>query len=129
MQQRSSRGWNRRGQQHLSCTIDTPPRKKGAIMSNFVYGISYSEKLKRRREATQALRDATPKPPTLHERIETWLAGLSDEDKSRAWSMREFREIFGDTPQRIGGALFELGWTRKRMWRDDRPTARYWLKE
>lgn len=98
-------------------------------MSNFIYGISHLEKLKRRRAAAQALRDATPKPATIHERIQTWYNGLSEEDRARAWTMREFKALFGDTPQQLGAALFELGWTRKRMWRDDRPTARYWLKE
>lgn len=90
--------------------------------------ISYSEQLKRKREERQRQKDAIPKPPTLHECIEKWYNGLSDDDKSRAWTMKEFREIFAESPQRLGAALFELGWTRKRMWRDDRPTARYWLK-
>lgn len=90
---------------------------------------SYMQTLKEKRAAIQALRDATPKPPTLHERIESWYKVLPDDDKRRAFTMREFRAIFGETPQRIGAALFELGWTRKRMWRDDRPTARYWWKE
>ena len=97
-------------------------------MNKFPY-ISYLEKLQRNREAAQARRDAIPKPQTIHERIETWYYGLSPEDKARAWTMREFRAIFGETPQRIGAALFDLKWTRKRMWRDDRPTARYWLKK
>ena len=98
-------------------------------MHDFINRISYMEHLKRRRAERQALRDAMPKPQSIHQRVEAWFAGLSDADKSRAWSMRELREIFGgETPQKIGAALFDLGWTRKRMWRDDRPTARYWLK-
>ena len=90
--------------------------------------ISYVEHLKRKREEAQRQREATSKQPSLHERIETWFNGLSEEDKRRPWAMREFRTLFGETPQRIGAALFDLNWTRKRMWRDDRPTARYWLK-
>lgn len=89
----------------------------------------YLDRLKRRRKELREVIDATPEPPTLHERIETWYNGLSQENQSRAWTMREFRAVFGESPQRIGAALFELRWTRKRMWRDDRPTARYWLKE
>lgn len=90
---------------------------------------SYMARLKRRRVELQALRDATPKPATLHEQIEAWHNSLSDDNKGRAWTMREFRALFSDTPQRIGGALFDLGWTRRRSWADARPTARYWLKE
>ena len=86
------------------------------------------EHLKLRRAERQARQDAMPKPQTIHERIETWYAGLTADQQTRAWTMREFRAIFGETPQRIGAALFDLGWTRKRMWRDDQPTARYWFK-
>lgn len=88
----------------------------------------YLEKLKLRRQEIQRQKDATPKLRTLHEHITAWYAGLSNNDKGRAWTMKEFRVLFEETPQRIGAALFDLGWTRKRMWRDDRPTARYWLK-
>lgn len=90
---------------------------------------SYAEYLKIKRAERQALRDAMPKPQTIHERIETWYATLTADQQARAWTMRELGAIIlGETPQRIGAALFDLGWTRKRMWRDDRPTARYWLK-
>ena len=92
------------------------------------YGTSYLEKLKQNREKAKHERDAISKLPSLHERIEAWFNGLSEENKLRPWAMREFRAIFGETPQKIGAALFDLKWTRKRMWRDDRPTARYWLK-
>ena len=98
-------------------------------MHDFINRISYAEHLKIKRAERQALRDAMPKPQTIHERITEWYAGLTAGQQTRAWTMREFRAIFGETPQRIGAALFDLGWTRKRMWRDDRPTARYWLKE
>lgn len=88
---------------------------------------SYMQTLKEKRSAVQALRDTT-KPPSLHERIEKWYDDLPDDDKRRAFTMKEFKAVFGETPQRMGAALFDLGWTRKRMWRDDRPTARYWLR-
>lgn len=97
-------------------------------MHDIKSGIGYMTMLKRRREEMQKQIDATPKPLTLHERIATWYNDLSEDTPNRAWTMREFRAIFGETPQRIGAALFDLGWTRKRMWRDDRPTARYWMK-
>ena len=91
-------------------------------------GEGYLNYLKRSRAENQALIDAMPKPPTLHERIQTWYNGLSDDNKRRPFTMQQLRALFCETPQRIGAGLFDLGWTRKRMWRDDRPTARYWLK-
>ena len=97
-------------------------------MTHNTYGIGYKERLERRRKKLQAIKDAAPKPPTLHERIEAWFAELSQEDQRRAWHMREFRAIFNDTPQRIGAALFELGWSRRRRWTDSKPTARYWFR-
>lgn len=98
-------------------------------MKDFITKIGYLEQLKRRREAAQALKVASPKPPTLHDRAEAWQSGLSCDEKSRAWKMAELRAIFNESPQKIGAALFELGWSRKRLWRDDRPTARYWFKK
>ena len=91
-------------------------------------GIGYIERLRLKREKAKRERESVPKLPSLHEQIETWFNGLSEDNQSRPFTMREFRALFGKTPQKIGAALFDLGWTRKRMWRDDRPTARYWLK-
>lgn len=97
-------------------------------MQDTKYGIGWLEKLKRRRAERAAEQAAIPKPPSLKERLEAWYTGLPDDDKRRVYTMREFRAIFDETPQKIGAALFELGWTRKRLWSDDRPTARYWFK-
>lgn len=97
-------------------------------MKELVNYLGHLDKLRLNREAAQARRAAIPKPPSLEERIQQWQNSLSCEDKTRAWTMKEFRALFNDSPQKIGAALFELGWTRKRIWRDDRPTARYWFK-
>ena len=98
-------------------------------MINHYSPVSYTEQLKRNREQAQKQRELTPKPSELPQRIELWFCGLSIEDQRRPWTMKEFRVLFGDTPQKLGAALFGLGWTRKRMWRDERPTARYWLRQ
>ena len=91
--------------------------------------IGYIEQLKQNRERNQNQREPTLIPSELPQRIELWFCGLSIEDQRRPWTMKEFRVIFSETPQKIGAALFALGWTRKRMWRDESPTARYWLKQ
>ncbi len=90
--------------------------------------ISYLERLKRRREDIQRQIDATSKPPSLHERIEKWFSSLPEDQKRREWTMREFLTLFGSTPQKVGTALFESGWTRKRSWTASKPPARYWVK-
>ena len=97
-------------------------------MKELGVSIGYLEQLRLKREAAQAKKAAISKQPPLRERIEEWYNTLPCEDKTRAWTMKEFRALFNDSPQKIGAALFELGWTRKRMWRDDMPTARYWFK-
>jgi hypothetical protein len=107
---------------------NTTTNKNEADMHEFVHGIGYLDTLKQRREEILRHRESMPKSPTLHEKIRLWVDSLSPEEQSRAWTMKEFRIPFHDTPQKIGAALFDLGWTRRRMWRDDRPTARYWLK-
>jgi len=97
-------------------------------MKEYTHPIGYLEMLKRRREAAQAKRAAITNVPPLHERIEQWYDALPCDEKSQVYTMKEFRALFGESPQKIGATLFDLGWTRKRMWRDDRPTARYWFK-
>jgi hypothetical protein len=92
-------------------------------------GIGYITYLNQKRKAIQACNAERANQPTLHERIETWYNGLSDDEKRRAWAMHEFKALFGDTAQKIGAALFYLRWTRRRSWQDSRPTSRYWIKE
>ncbi len=96
---------------------------------NRMRGISHMEMLRQGHEKAQAERDAVARQPTLHEKIQTWFNGLSEDDQRQPWTMKEFKVLFNDTPQKIGAALFDLGWSRKRMWRDDQPTSRYWFKE
>jgi len=98
-------------------------------MNNIDISISHLEKLKLRRDENNKRRDAMPKPPTLHERIDTWFNTLSVEDQSRAWKMHEFKELFEESSQKIGAVLFELGWSRRRSWNDAKPTSRSWLKK
>ena len=45
-------------------------------MHDFINSISYLERLKRRREEIKRQKEATPKPPTLEQRIEAWFNGL-----------------------------------------------------
>lgn len=90
--------------------------------------IGYLEQLRQNRKTAQAKRAAITNAPPLHERIQEWYNALPCEEKSQVYTMREFRALFGESPQMIGAALFALGWSRKRMWRDDRPTARYWFR-
>ena len=107
-----------------------PLKKRENHMQDFKNKKSYLDLLKCRREALQAIKDATPSPPTLTEKIDAWFSGLSQEDQGRAYKMLELKQIFsGETSQKIGAALWELGWSRRRSWKDDRPTSRHWYKK
>lgn len=86
----------------------------------------YKERLYEKRRHSQ--RQVVPKPPPLSERITNWYNALPPSEQNRHYTMKELRTIFNETPQQIGATLFELGWSRKRLWRDETPTARYWFK-
>jgi hypothetical protein len=105
----------------------------------------YLENLKRqveerrlRREAAaaehRAAKDAKAARPSSAERmaklraaVERWYAALAPEDRRPRYLISHLAPLFRCTPQMLGGVLPELGWRRKRSWRDDAPTHRYWL--
>jgi hypothetical protein len=97
-------------------------------MHDFTHRKGYMEYLEQKRQAAKELRDAIPKPPTLYDRVRGWFAGLSEEDQGRAWTMKELKIVFGESPQAIASVLWGLGFSRKRMYKDSQPTARYWFK-
>ena len=90
--------------------------------------MSYMERLKQRRAEHQKKMEAIPEAPSLREQIDRWYQELSDTAKTQAYTMAQFRARFGESPQKIAAALWDLGWTRKRIWKDDQPTRRYWYK-
>jgi len=96
---------------------------------------SYKALLERQRKERQAERDLRNAPPppsvtkTLEERIESWYWSLPVDRQQDKWTMKQFRELFKETPQKIGQALFALGFSRKRLWKDETPLARYWFRK
>jgi hypothetical protein len=89
---------------------------------------SFMQRLQRNRLEAEEKRRAAPKPLTLAERIDTWWQGLPAAEQRAAYSMEFFRDRFGESPARLGPALFSLGWERKRDWRIGKPHGRVWLK-
>ena len=64
------------------------------------------------------------KPLTV--KIREWWTALSIEQRYRPYSMDELVKIFNAAPGRIGLALAELGWLRRRAWTEIN-YKRYWI--
>jgi hypothetical protein len=94
---------------------------------------TYIQRLRRETEERRAKRRAQP-PVTatdpraeLRARIIRWYSTLSPEDRASRYLLEQLAPLFRCTPQQLGVAMHELGWRRKRVWRDDGPYRRYWL--
>jgi hypothetical protein len=95
---------------------------------NFIYEESYSERLQRRRRERIEERENRPQPLSLEEQIRGWWDNLPPSEKPNPWHMNFFVKRFGVAPSKIGPALYVLGWERKREYRTDGPSRRYWVK-
>lgn len=85
---------------------------------------AYMDGLRRNR----AKISATVKPHlTLTEEIKAWWEGQSELNRFPGYSMRFLVNTFGYAPGKIGPALFELGWTRRRSWERGKPFCRVWV--
>lgn len=62
----------------------------------------------------------------LRARITRWWNTLAPEDRAPRYLLEHLAPLFRCTPQQLGVALHELGWRRRRVWREDGPYRRYW---
>jgi hypothetical protein len=69
------------------------------------------------------------RPAPLPQQINEWWAMVPDEEKRMSYSMDFFVSRFGTTRQKLGVALFSLGWERRRRWEPGKPYSRYWVKK
>ena len=97
-------------------------------------GETYIERLRRETEERRARRRAAPLPNSVDARrtelraqIGRWWSTLAPEDRAPRYLLEQLAPLFRCTPQQLGVALHELGWRRKRVWRDDAPYRRYWM--
>ncbi len=95
---------------------------------------AYIKDLRARIEARRAQRPARPAPASvvgrraeLRAQIARWWDTLAPEDRAPRYLLEQLAPYFRSTPQQLGVALHELGWSRKRVWRDDGPYRRYWM--
>jgi hypothetical protein len=94
---------------------------------------AYIQRLRREAEERRARRrtepsaTATDSRAELRARITRWYNALAPEDRAPRYLLEHLAPLFRCTPQQLGVALHELGWRRKRVWRDDGPYRRYWL--
>jgi len=101
-----------------------------------IYGTAYIRDLKlwaAQRQAQRAAEaEATIADPRakLREQITQWQASLLDAERAEAkrqgYLLEDIRKAVYATPQDLGLALAELGWTRRRIWSNTGPYRRRW---
>lgn len=89
---------------------------------------AYIENLKRLSDEANAVSAAiaTENSRPLVIKIEEWWNTLSPDERCRISSMEELVDVFNVAPGRIGLALAELGWHRRRVWTETN-YKRYWV--
>lgn len=98
-----------------------------------MYGDRYITELKRRtaerraQRAAQAAAQISDPRAKLREQVLVWQSTLPPEAREHGLILEEIRRAIPATPQQLGIALHELGWTRKRVWLSDGPFRRYWF--
>lgn len=84
----------------------------------------YMERLRKKRDKMQT--DQRP-PLTLVQIISDWWENMPDVQRCPCYSMDFLVATFGYASSKIGPALHELGWQRRRSWQPGRPFCRVWV--
>lgn len=84
---------------------------------------------RRARRAAEAMTKALDPRAELRAKVRAWWEELPSCARKPRYLLEELVPRFGCTPQQLGVALYELGWHRKRVWREDGPYRRYWMPE
>ena len=99
-----------------------------------MYGDNYISGLRRQAAERRAQRDAAAAAviadprAELRARLTAWYDALPPDARPPAgFLLEDIRKAVHATPQALGLALYELGWSRKRVWRSDGPFRRYWF--
>lgn len=99
-----------------------------------IYGGAYIATLKRQTAERLAQRDAAAAAQIsdpraeLRARLTAWYDALPPDARPPGGFLLEtVRKAVHATPQALGVALDELGWSRKRIWSNTGPFRRYWF--
>jgi len=105
-------------------------------MANAVIFDTYIATLRRqtaeRRAQRAAEAEAVINDPraVLRAQLVQWQAALPDATRAEAardgYTLEDIRKAVHATPQSLGLVLDELGWSRRRIWRNDGPYRRRW---
>jgi hypothetical protein len=76
-------------------------------------------------EAAAAIADPRA---ALRTQIAEWQRTLGPETSQSGYLLEDIRKAVNATPQQLGLALWEMGWTRKRVWLSDGPYRRRWYR-
>ena len=89
---------------------------------------SYLHRLERRRLEQLNEKQRQPSSLSLEDKIRNWWETVPEEEKRMNYRMDFFVNRFGAIRQKLGLALYSLGWQRKRRWTPGKPFSRFWVK-
>jgi hypothetical protein len=110
-----------------------PDQIRRRRLSEMAPGSGYMDALKqwaaekRARQAAEALTNKLNPRAALRAKVSEWWEELPPYERKPRYLLEELTPLFGCTSQQLGVSLFELGWRRKRVWREDGPYRRYWM--
>ena len=85
---------------------------------------SYMDTLRKKRDARLTEQKSEP---TLIQQISNWWDTLSEVQRLPYYNMTFLVNTFGYASSKIGPALYELGWQRRRSWQKNKPFCRVWV--
>ncbi len=85
---------------------------------------SAEQRAKRAAQASAAIADARA---GLRARLAEWQRTLPPEAREHGLFLEDVRKAVPATLQDLGIALWELGWSRKRIWKSTGPYRRVWF--
>ena len=85
---------------------------------------SYMDGLRKKRDAELL---TGPPPASLVAEVRAWWESQTEINRFPCYSMRFLVNTFGYAPGKLGVALAELGWTRRRSWAKNKPFCRVWV--
>jgi len=88
---------------------------------------TYIETLRGQVAETLAARRTLGEMDPFAAKIRRWYLALPAAERRAIYTMDDLKQIFPTSTGRIGRALHQLGWTRRRSWRTGQPFSRYWV--
>ena len=92
----------------------------------YVAGLKLQTAERRAQRAAEAAAAIADPRAALRAQIADWQRTLPPEAREHGYLLEDIRKVIHATPQQLGLALAEAGWSRRRIWLNNGPFRRYW---